>query len=177
MGVQKLLLVLTIFISTCIFALCWVFMIIVWHREYVILRDSDVILITRYPTVLTLISTVISTILSVTTTALLSFAGKNAINHYITRPTSLVELHTAIALTKPQPLLRWNHRRLSFFTLIFVGLIMLLNSRFEIMLTSVITDAYPAVAGRHYYCRHCFCGLYRSKAKIWTSEAVPSTQN
>ncbi|KAG2338417.1 hypothetical protein BDR05DRAFT_951933 [Suillus weaverae] len=134
MGVQKLLLVLTIFISTCIFALCWVFMIIVWHREYVILRDSDVILITRYPTVLTLISTVISTILSVTTTALLSFAGKNAINHYITRPTSLVELHTAIALTKPQPLLRWNHRRLSFFTLIFVGLIMLLNSSWTTLL-------------------------------------------
>ncbi|KAG2141259.1 hypothetical protein DEU56DRAFT_273886 [Suillus clintonianus] len=134
MAAQKRKLILTIFISTCIFALCWAFMIIVWHQEYVILRDSDVILITRYPTVLTLISTVISTILSVITTALFSFAVKNAISHYITRPTSLVELHTAIALTKPQPLLRWDHHRLSFFTMIIVGLIMLLNSSWTTLL-------------------------------------------
>ncbi|KAG1883592.1 hypothetical protein F4604DRAFT_1677355 [Suillus subluteus] len=134
MAGQKLLLVLIILISTCIFALCWAFMIIVWHQEYVILPDHVVDLITRYPTVLTLISTVISTILSVTTTALLSFAVKKAINHYITRPISLVELHTAIALTKPQPLLRWNHYKLSFFTLIFVCLVALLNSSWTTLL-------------------------------------------
>ncbi|KAG1811477.1 uncharacterized protein BJ212DRAFT_1301988 [Suillus subaureus] len=128
MAVQKLLLALTILISTCIFALCWGFMIIVWRQQYVILPDSVANHIARYPTVLTLISTMVSTILSVITTALLSFAVRKAINHYITRPISLAELQTAIALTRPQPLLRWNHYKLSFLTLIFVGLITLLNS-------------------------------------------------
>ncbi|KAG1876718.1 hypothetical protein DFJ58DRAFT_740913 [Suillus subalutaceus] len=121
-------LVLTIFISTCLFALCWGFMIVIWCEEYVILPDSIVYLIAKYPTVLTLVSTVISTILSVISTALLSFAVKKAINHYITQPISLVELHTAIALTKPQPLLRWDYYKLSIFSLIFVCLVALLNS-------------------------------------------------
>ncbi|KAG1728080.1 hypothetical protein EDB19DRAFT_1913904 [Suillus lakei] len=112
-------------------------MIIVWHQKYEILRDSDVILITRYPTVLTLISTVISTILSVTTTALFSSTVNKAIVHYTTRPMSLIELHTAIALTKPQPLVRWDHHRLSFFTLIIVGLIMLLNSSWTTLLLQI----------------------------------------
>ncbi|KAG1857803.1 hypothetical protein F4604DRAFT_2039256 [Suillus subluteus] len=138
MAAQKLLLVLTILVSTCIFALCWGFMIIVWRLEYVILPDSVVHLITRYPTVLTLVSTVISTILSVITTFLLSFAVKKAINHYITRPISLVELHTAIALTKPQPLLRWNHYKLSLFTLIFVCLVTLLNSSWTTLLLPTV---------------------------------------
>ncbi|KAG1811482.1 uncharacterized protein BJ212DRAFT_1374760 [Suillus subaureus] len=137
MAVQKLLLALTILISTCIFALCWGFMIIVWRLEYVILSDSVVNFITRYPTVLTLVSTVISTILS-------------------------------LALTKPQPLLRWNHYKLSIFTLIFVCLVTLLNSSFEIMLTSAITDTYPVAAGQHYYCRHRFSN--------WISQAPPSTR-
>ncbi|KAG1820916.1 uncharacterized protein BJ212DRAFT_1336292 [Suillus subaureus] len=149
MAKQKPLLVLTILISTCLFALCWGFMIIVWRLKYVILPDHVVDLITRHPTELTLISTVISTILSVTSTALLSFAVRKAINHYITHPISLVELHTAIALTKPQPLLRWNHYKLSLFTLVFVCLVTLLNSRFEIMLMSAMTDTYPVAAGRH----------------------------
>ncbi|KAG1887762.1 hypothetical protein F4604DRAFT_1614076, partial [Suillus subluteus] len=138
MAAQKLLLVLTILVSTCIFALCWGFMIIVWRLEYVILPDSVVHLITRYPTVLTLVSTVISTILSVITTFLLSFAVKKAVNHYITRPISLVELHTAIALTKPQPLLRWNHYKLSLFTLIFVCLVTLLNSSWTTLLLPTV---------------------------------------
>jgi hypothetical protein len=68
MAKQKLLLVLTILISTCLFALIWGFMIVVWHQKYVILSDSVVGLIIGYPTVLTLVSTVISTILSVITT-------------------------------------------------------------------------------------------------------------
>ncbi|KAG1816002.1 uncharacterized protein BJ212DRAFT_1481065 [Suillus subaureus] len=134
MAVQKLLLVLTILISTCIFALCWGFTIIIWRLKYVILPDSVVNLVTRYPTVLTLVSTVISTILSVITTFLLSFTVKKAINHYITRPISLAKLHTAIALTKPQPLLQWNHYKLSIFTLIFVCLVTLLNSSWTTLL-------------------------------------------
>ncbi|KAG2338416.1 hypothetical protein BDR05DRAFT_969251 [Suillus weaverae] len=87
-----------------------------------------------YPTELTLISTVISTILSVTTTALFSVAVKHALSHYITQPLSLVELHTAIALTKPQPLIRWNHRKLSLITVLIVGLITLLNSSWTTLL-------------------------------------------
>lgn len=99
-----------------------------------ILSDSVVGLIIGYPTVLTLVSTVISTILSVITTLLLSFAVKKAINHYITRPISLVKLHTAIALTISQPLLRWDYYKLSLLTLIFVGLITLLNSSWTTLL-------------------------------------------
>ncbi|KAG1887764.1 hypothetical protein F4604DRAFT_1718256, partial [Suillus subluteus] len=112
--------------------------IIVWRQQYVVLPDSVVDLITRYPTVLTLVSTMISTILTVISTALLSFSVKQAINHYITRPISLVELHTAIALTKPQPLLRWNHYKLSFFTLIFVCLVTLLNSSWTTLLLPTV---------------------------------------
>jgi hypothetical protein len=69
MSRQRRLLVLTIFISSVIFALCWSFILWLWHKGYVILRDSIVRKITTYPTELTLISTVLSTILSVTTTA------------------------------------------------------------------------------------------------------------
>lgn len=126
--------VLTIFISSIIFALCWSFILWLWCKRYVILRDSIVRKITTYPTELTLISTVVSTILSVTTTALFSVAVKHALSHYITRPLSLVELHTAIALTKPQPLIRWNHRKLSLITIVIVGLITLLNSSWTTLL-------------------------------------------
>ncbi|KAG1728079.1 hypothetical protein EDB19DRAFT_1747977 [Suillus lakei] len=131
---QRLLLVFTIFTSTVIFSLCWGFILYLWHNKYLILHDSIVRKITTYPTELTLISTIISTILSVTTTTLFSIAVKHALSHYITQPLSLVELHTAIALTKPQPLLRWNHRRLSLITLAIVGLITLLNSSWTTLL-------------------------------------------
>ncbi|KAG1728077.1 hypothetical protein EDB19DRAFT_167647 [Suillus lakei] len=131
---MTLLLVFTISTSTVIFALCWGFILYLWHQKNIILRDSIVMLITEYPTVLTLIFTVISTILSVTITALFSIAVKHALSHYITQPLSLVELHTAIALTRPQPLLRWNHRRLSLITLVIVGLITLLNSSWTTLL-------------------------------------------
>ncbi|KAG2039845.1 hypothetical protein BDR03DRAFT_1008525 [Suillus americanus] len=134
MSVQKLLLVLTILTSTSIFAFCWGFVIIVWRQQYVILPDSVTDLIPRYPTILTLVSSVISTILSVITTALLSFAVKKAINHYIARPVSLVKLQAAMALTQPEPFLRWDHYKLSFFTLIFVGLVTLLNSSWTTLL-------------------------------------------
>ena len=60
-------LVLTIIISSGIFAFCWIFMIVLWRREYVILRDSIAFLIVKYPTVLTLVSSMISTVLSVIT--------------------------------------------------------------------------------------------------------------
>ncbi|KAG2039838.1 hypothetical protein BDR03DRAFT_950512 [Suillus americanus] len=134
MAVQELLLVLTILASTSIFVLCWGFVIIAWRQQYVILPDSIVDFITGYPTVLTLVSTVVSTILSVISTALLSFAVKKAVNHYITQPISLVKLHTAIALTKSEPLLRWDHYKLSSFTVIFVVLVTLLNSSWTTLL-------------------------------------------
>ncbi|KIK44685.1 hypothetical protein CY34DRAFT_802445 [Suillus luteus UH-Slu-Lm8-n1] len=134
MSWQRRLLVLTILISSVIFALCWSFILWLWCKRYVILRDSIVRKITTYPTELTLISTVLSTILSVTTTALFSIAVKHALSHYVTQPLSLVELHTAIALTKPQPLIRWNHRKLSLITVLIVGLITLLNSSWTTLL-------------------------------------------
>ncbi|KAG1723845.1 uncharacterized protein EDB91DRAFT_1270577 [Suillus paluster] len=137
MNWQNFLLVFTIFTSTLIFALCWAFNIQLWLKKYVILSDHIADLITKYPTELTLISTVISTILSVTTTALFSIAVKHALRHYITgtrRPISLIELHTAIALARPAPLLQWNHRRLSLVTLVIVGLIALLNSSWTTLL-------------------------------------------
>ncbi|KAG2141262.1 hypothetical protein DEU56DRAFT_940709 [Suillus clintonianus] len=134
MDLQRLLLVFTIFTSTFIFSLCWGFILYLWHRKYVILRDPIVMLIAKYPTVLTLIFTVISTILSVTITALFSIAVKQALSHYITQPISLVNLHTAIALTRPQPLLRWSNRRLSLITLVIVGLLTLLNSSWTTLL-------------------------------------------
>ncbi|KAG0699919.1 hypothetical protein DFH29DRAFT_934642 [Suillus ampliporus] len=130
----RLLLVFTIFISTAILALCWAFIICLWHKGYVVLSDPITHKIMEYFTELTLISTVISTILSVTTTALFSFAVKHALSHYITQPISLVKLHTAIALTKPQPLLRWDHRKLSLVTLAIVGLVALLNSSWTTLL-------------------------------------------
>ncbi|KAG2039840.1 hypothetical protein BDR03DRAFT_182066 [Suillus americanus] len=128
---QRRLLVLTILISSVIFTLCWSLILWLWHKEYLVLHDRIVRLIITYPTELTLISTVISTILSVTTTALFSVAVKHALSHYITQPLSLAELHTAIALTKPQPLIRWDYRKLSLVTVLIVGLITLLNSRYE----------------------------------------------
>lgn len=131
---QRRLLVLTILISSVIFTLCWSLILWLWHKEYLVLHDRIVRLIITYPTELTLISTVISTILSVTTTALFSVAVKHALSHYITQPLSLAELHTAIALTKPQPLIRWDYRKLSLVTVLIVGLITLLNSSWTTLL-------------------------------------------
>ncbi|KAG2062674.1 hypothetical protein BDR04DRAFT_1235676, partial [Suillus decipiens] len=90
----------------------------------------------------------ISTTLTLTTTVCLSFAGKNAVNHYITRPISLVELRAAIALTKPQPLLQWNHRKLSFLTLIFFGSITLLNSSWTTSLIPTILGFPILISGK-----------------------------
>ncbi|KAG1842188.1 hypothetical protein DFJ58DRAFT_844791 [Suillus subalutaceus] len=81
-------LVFIILASTCIFALCWGFMIVIWHQEYVILPDSVVDLIARYPTELTLISSVISTILSAASTILVTLLNSSWTTFIL--PTSLL---------------------------------------------------------------------------------------
>ncbi|KAG2358317.1 hypothetical protein BDR07DRAFT_1489596 [Suillus spraguei] len=148
MAAWKLSLVLIILVSTSICACCWAFVIVIWCKNYVILPDSVADIIYNYPTVLTLVSTVISTTLSTITTTCLSLAAKNAINHYITRPISLVGLRAAIALTKPQPLLQWSHRKLSCITLTFVGLITLLNSSWATLLLPTILVFPVSISGK-----------------------------
>ncbi|KAG2126215.1 hypothetical protein DEU56DRAFT_556152 [Suillus clintonianus] len=79
----------------------WGFMGALWYYQYMALPDWTVKLILEYPTTMTLVVSLISTVLSVITTSLLAFSMKEALRHDLAKGISLFGLRAAIALTKP----------------------------------------------------------------------------
>ncbi|KAG1777986.1 hypothetical protein EV702DRAFT_205629 [Suillus placidus] len=87
--------------QTIILGFGWGFMGALWYSQYMALPDWAVRLIVGYPTTLTLVVSLISTVLSVITTSLLTFSMKEALRHDLAKSISLFGLRAAIALTKP----------------------------------------------------------------------------
>ncbi|KAG1837654.1 hypothetical protein DFJ58DRAFT_144476 [Suillus subalutaceus] len=144
------LLLATIFGQTVIMGLAWGFIGGILYTRVLALPDHIVRLIVEYPTVLTLIVTLISTTLSNITSFFFTFAIKEALRHYLSgRSIPLLKLRMAIALSIPTWVLPRSRRylELAALTLAFYAMATFLSARsalfsmnpMEICLTLVCT--------------------------------------
>lgn len=128
------LLLLTIFGQTVIMGFAWGFTGGLLFTGVLALPDHIVRLIVEYPTVLTLIVTLISTTLSIITSMFFTFAVKEALRHNLTGPITLFKLRTAIALSRPTWVLRWKSLKLSALTLVVYAVVTFLNTSWSTLL-------------------------------------------
>ncbi|KAG0708732.1 hypothetical protein DFH29DRAFT_1035361 [Suillus ampliporus] len=131
-------LLLTIFGQTVILWFAWGFTGALLLEEVIALPDHVVHLIVEYPTVLTLVVTLISTALSIITSMFFTLAVKQALRHHLSGPITLFRLRTAIALTKPTWVWRWKYLQLSALTLVVYVVATFLNSSWSTLLLPTI---------------------------------------
>ncbi|KAG0694012.1 hypothetical protein DFH29DRAFT_961944 [Suillus ampliporus] len=129
---QRLLLI--IFGQTVIMGFAWGFTGGLLFENVLALPDHIVHLIVEYPTVLTLIVTLISTALSIITSMFFTFALKEALRHHLSEPTTLFRLRTAIALSRPTWVLRWRSPKLSALTFAVYVVVTFLNTSWSTLL-------------------------------------------
>ncbi|KAG1724509.1 uncharacterized protein EDB91DRAFT_1170737 [Suillus paluster] len=134
------LLLLTIFAQTVILGFAWGFTGALVFGTVLVLPDHIVHLIVEYPTVLTLIVTLISTALSIITSMLFTYAVKEALRHHLalSGPITLFKLRAAIALTGPTKAWRWKYLKLSVLTLAVYAVITFLSSSWSTLLLPTI---------------------------------------
>ncbi|KAG1837646.1 hypothetical protein DFJ58DRAFT_815360 [Suillus subalutaceus] len=128
------LLLLTVFGQTVIMGFAWGFAGGILFTEVLALPNHIVNLIVEYPTVLTLIVTLISTTLSIITSMFFTFAVKEALRHHLSGPITLFKLRIAIALSRPTWVLRWKSVKLSTFTLAVFAMVTFLNTSWSTLL-------------------------------------------
>ncbi|KAG1817203.1 uncharacterized protein BJ212DRAFT_156982 [Suillus subaureus] len=134
------LLLVTIFGQTVIMGFAWGFTGGILFADVLALPDHIVHLITEYPTVLTLIVTLISTTLSIITSMFFTFSVKEALRHHLSGPMTLFKLRTAIALSRPTWVLRWSSLKLSALTLAVYALITFLNTSWSTLLLPTLVQ-------------------------------------
>lgn len=134
------LLLLTIFGQTVIMGFAWGFTGGLLFTGVLALPDHIVRLIVDYPTVLTLIVTLISTTLSIVTSMFFTFAVKEALRHHLSGPITLFKLRTAIALSRPTWVLRWKSLKLSALTLVVYSVINFLNTSWSTLLLPTLVE-------------------------------------
>ncbi|KAG0694013.1 hypothetical protein DFH29DRAFT_363175 [Suillus ampliporus] len=138
------LLLLTIIGQTVIMGFAWGFTGGILFEGVIPLSDHIVHLIVEYPTVLTLVVTLISTALSIITSMFFTFAVKEALGHHLSGPIPLVRLRAAIALSRPTWFLRRRFLKLSALTLAVYAVIELLNTSWStLLLPSVLQWPVP----------------------------------
>ncbi|KAG2049798.1 hypothetical protein BDR06DRAFT_961101, partial [Suillus hirtellus] len=99
------------------------------------LPDHIVYLIVEYPTVLTLIVTLISTALAIITSTFFTFSVKEALRHHLSGSSiTLFKLRTAIALSRPTWILRWRFLKLSALTLVVYAMVTFLSTSWSTFL-------------------------------------------
>ncbi|KAG0694014.1 hypothetical protein DFH29DRAFT_363251 [Suillus ampliporus] len=128
------LLLLTILGQTVIMGFAWGFTGEILLESVIPLSDHVVHLIVEYPTVLTLVVTLISTALSIFTSMFFTFAVKEALGHRLSGPITLFKLRTAIALSTPTWFLRRRFLKLSVLTLTVYAVVALLNTSWSTLL-------------------------------------------
>ncbi|KAG2139934.1 hypothetical protein BD769DRAFT_172151 [Suillus cothurnatus] len=141
------LLLVTIFGQTVIMGFAWGFTGGILYTGVLALPDHIVHLITKYPTELTLIVTLISTTLSIITSMFFTFAVKEALRHHLSGPTTLFKLRTAIALSRPTWVLRWRSLKLSVLTLVVYAVITFLNTSWSTLLLPTLVQWPVATSG------------------------------
>ncbi|KAG1837656.1 hypothetical protein DFJ58DRAFT_815425, partial [Suillus subalutaceus] len=134
------LLLVTIFGQTVIMGFAWGFTGGILFADVLALPDHIVHLIIAYPTVLTLIVTLISTTLSIITSMFFTFAVKEALRHHLSGPMTLFKLRTAIALSRPTWVLRWRSLKLSALTLAVYAVITFLNTSWSTLLLPTLVQ-------------------------------------
>ncbi|KAG1733797.1 hypothetical protein EDB19DRAFT_1190097 [Suillus lakei] len=120
----------------------WGFMGALWYFQFMALPDRIVRLILEYPTTLTLVVSLISTVLSVITTSLLTFSMKEALRHDLAKSISLFGLRAAIALTKPSLVISRDKRHWKYVLLTgtIFGMITFLNSCWNTLLLPTLIE-------------------------------------
>ncbi|KAG2031826.1 hypothetical protein BDR03DRAFT_971727 [Suillus americanus] len=134
------LLLVTIFGQTVIMGFAWGFTGGILFTGVLALPDHIVHLIVEYPTVLTLIVTLISTTLSIITSMFFTFAVKEALRHHLSGPMTLFKLRTAIALSRPTWVLRWRSLKLSVLTLAVYAVVAFLNTSWSTLLLPTLVQ-------------------------------------
>ncbi|KAG1817209.1 uncharacterized protein BJ212DRAFT_1501085 [Suillus subaureus] len=134
------LLLVTIFGQTVIMGFAWGFTGGILFTGVLALPDHVVRLIVEYPTVLTLIVTLISTTLSIITSMFFTFAVKEALRHHLSGPMTLFKLRTAIALSRPTWVLRWRSLKLSALTLAVYAVVAFLNTSWSTLLLPTLVQ-------------------------------------
>ncbi|KAG0694960.1 hypothetical protein DFH29DRAFT_957446 [Suillus ampliporus] len=142
-------LVAAIAAQTMILGFGWGFMGALSYFQYIALPDWAVRLIIEYPTTLTLVISLISTVLSVITTSLLTFSMKEALRHDLTKRISLFGLRAAIALTKPTFVICRNKRHWKYvlLTVTVYGMVTFLNSCWNTLLLPTLIEWSVTLSG------------------------------
>ncbi|KAG2095157.1 hypothetical protein BD769DRAFT_1584662 [Suillus cothurnatus] len=135
---------MTVFGQTVIMGFAWGFTGGILSTGVLALPDHIVHLIVEYPTMLTLIVTLISTTLSIITSMFFTFAVKEALRHHLSGPMSLFKLRTAIALSRPTWVLQWSSLKLSALTLVVYAVITFLNTSWSTLLLPTLVQ-WPVV--------------------------------
>ncbi|KAG1787123.1 uncharacterized protein HD556DRAFT_1539245 [Suillus plorans] len=129
------LLLFTVFGQIVIMGFAWGFTGAIWYMEVLVLPDHIVYLIVEYPTVLTLIVTLISTALAIITSTFFTFSVKEALRHHLSGSSiTLFKLRTAIALSRPTWILRWRFLKLSALTLVVYAMVTFLSTSWSTFL-------------------------------------------
>ncbi|KAG2071071.1 hypothetical protein BDR04DRAFT_571712 [Suillus decipiens] len=134
------LLLFTIFGQTVVMGFAWGFTGGILFTDVLALPDNIVHLIVEYPTVLTLVVTLISTALSIITSMFFTFAVKEALRHHLSGPITLFKLRTAIALSRPTWVLRWRYLKLSLLTLTVYAVVTFLNTSWSTLLLPTLVQ-------------------------------------
>ncbi|KAG1724511.1 uncharacterized protein EDB91DRAFT_140795 [Suillus paluster] len=134
------LLLFTIFGQTVILGFAWGFTGGLLFEDVLALPDRIVHLIVEYPTVLTLIVTLISTALSIITSMFFTFALKEALRHHLSGPITLFRLRTAIALSRPTWVLRWRSPKLSALTFAVYAVVTFLDTSWSTLLLPTLVQ-------------------------------------
>ncbi|KAG2065139.1 hypothetical protein BDR04DRAFT_1109009 [Suillus decipiens] len=133
--------------QTVVVCFAWGFMGEVWLTQVLPLPDKIVNEIVKYPTKLTLIVTLISTVLAIISSMLFAYAVKEALRRHLSGPITLFKLRTAIALSKLTWVLRWKSFKLSVITLAVYAVITLLHSSWSTLLLPTVIQWPVGIVG------------------------------
>ncbi|KAG2065375.1 hypothetical protein BDR04DRAFT_1108633 [Suillus decipiens] len=138
------ILLFIIFGQTVLLSFAWGFTGEILFMNVIALPDHIVHLIVAHPTDLTLIVTLISTILSIITSALFTLAVREAFQHHLSKPITLFKLRTAIALSTGRPTWVWSRRweflKLSALALAFYAVVTLLHTSWNTLLLPTLVQ-------------------------------------
>ncbi|KAH7927040.1 hypothetical protein BV22DRAFT_1007825 [Leucogyrophana mollusca] len=125
----------------------WGFLAAVLYYKYIALPDRIADLVHRFPSELTLVTTLIATMLSVATAFLFTAAVKDALRHRMSQPISLITLTAGIALTKGTHIWKPRHLRLTALTWLIFAVLTSLTAGWTTLLAPTLINMEIGMSG------------------------------
>ncbi|KAH7927039.1 hypothetical protein BV22DRAFT_1127714 [Leucogyrophana mollusca] len=125
----------------------WAFLAAVLCYEYIPLPDRIADFAHRFPSEMTLVTTLIATMLSVTTAFLFTAAVKDALRHRMSQPISLITLTAGIALTKGTHIWKPRHLRLTALTWLIFAVLTSLTAGWTTLLAPTLINVEIGMSG------------------------------